>query len=55
MSDSDFTTHELDEFKDEFDSEVGAGCITQPTERNDFVRWKLSKKENGEIFFGLIP
>ena len=50
LSDSDFTTHETDEFIEEDVSEDGLACITYPLEPNDFVVLKLANKENSEIF-----
>jgi len=37
MSDSDFTTHESEEFTEYDDFEYDVDCITQPLEPNDFV------------------
>jgi hypothetical protein len=54
LSDSEFTTHEIDEFKEEADSKVGASCITQPPERNNFVLRKLATKKKVKYFVGLI-
>jgi hypothetical protein len=45
MSDSDFTTHETDEFVQEDGCKNGLDCITQPLEPNDFVVLKLATKK----------
>jgi hypothetical protein len=37
MSDSDFTTHQTDEFTEEDDCEDGVACIAHPLETNRFV------------------
>jgi hypothetical protein len=54
MFDSDFTSHEIDEFKEEGNCEDEAGCITQPPERNDFVMRKFTTKKAVKYFVGLI-
>ena len=54
MSDSDFTTHETDEFAVDDVCEDSVGCITHPLESNDFVGLKLATKKTVKYFVGLI-
>jgi hypothetical protein len=45
MSDSDFTTHETDEFIEKDNCKIGLDCITQPLEPKYFVLLKLATKK----------
>ena len=52
--DSDFTSHETDEFTEECDCEDRAVCIAQPSEPNDFVLIKLATKKTVKYLVELI-
>jgi len=54
MSDSDFTTHENEEFTEGVDWEIGLDCIAQPLVPHDFVLLKFSTKKTVKYFIGLI-
>jgi len=54
MSDSDRTTHHIDEFTEEDGYGYSVACITQPLEPNDFVLLKVTTMKRVKYFVGLI-
>ena len=54
MSNSDYATHETDEYTGEDDFEDDVDCIPQPLEPNDFLLLKLATKKTVKYFVGLI-
>ena len=54
MPDSDFTTHQNDEFTEEVGWENSLDCTAQPLVQHDLVLLKFATKKTVKYFIGLI-